>query len=87
MKRTKILCFLAAAITLALAPISTSQTQPQTVYASAVVVKDYSNGYRYFDENKGQTMRVTSFEGRRRSWRDSILDLLERLWNTVVKWF
>lgn len=41
---------------------------------------------RYFDENNGQTMRATSFEGRRRSWRDSILDLLERVWNTVVKW-
>ncbi|HEL0010041.1 TPA: hypothetical protein TUL06_001310 [Streptococcus equi subsp. zooepidemicus] len=86
MKRLKTLCFLATAITLTLAPISTSQTQSQTVYASAVVIKDYNNGYRYFDENNGQTMRATSFEGRRRSWRDSILDLLERVWNTVVKW-
>lgn len=46
MKRLKTLCFLATAITLTLAPISTSQTQPQTVYASAVVIKDYNNGYR-----------------------------------------
>lgn len=36
MKQTKIICLLAAAAVLTLGPISTGQTQPQTVYASQV---------------------------------------------------
>lgn len=36
MKQTKRICLLAAAAVLTLGPISTGQTQPQTVYASQV---------------------------------------------------
>lgn len=47
MKQTKIICLLAAAV-LTLGPISTGQTQPQTVYASQVSGDsciDWHNGW------------------------------------------
>ncbi|HEL1205849.1 TPA: hypothetical protein TVL50_001439 [Streptococcus equi subsp. zooepidemicus] len=93
MKRLKILCFLAAAITLTLAPISTSQTQPQTVYASAVV-KDYCTNIHkegeYCSGDSGRYYNTVS-SSHHRSLKSSFVkwfsDWFDIIWYTVNSWF
>src|SRR3712207_5725534 len=88
MKRTKTLCFLAAAITLALAPISTSQTQPQTVYASAVTEQGCrSLGKGWYRCPNGDVFDNEYVAPKKSIWSSWLSWLFDSIWGTVRKWF
>ncbi|HEK9985809.1 TPA: hypothetical protein TVG89_001390 [Streptococcus equi subsp. zooepidemicus] len=92
MKQLKTLCFLATAITLTLAPISTSQTPTQTVYASHVVKNgcvDLGKGWFRCPDGHGgwDPYYDESYKSNQQSFLGGLLGFALSLWGAIIRLF
>lgn len=92
MKRLKTLCLLATAITLTLAPISTSQTTTQTVYASEThqnLCTNTGNGwFKCPDGHGGWTWHFDeNYKSNQQSFLGRLLGFALSLWGAIIRLF
>ncbi|HEK9995961.1 hypothetical protein [Streptococcus equi] len=92
MKQLKTLCFLATAITLTLAPISTSQTPTQTVYASEThqnLCTSTGNGWiKCPKEHGGWTWHFDeNYKSNQQSFWGGLFGFIFSLWSAIEKLF
>lgn len=92
MKQLKTLCLLATAITLTLAPISTSQTTTQTVYASENhqnLCTNTGNGwFKCPDGHGGWTWHFDeNYKSNQQSFLGGLLGFALSLWGAIIRLF